>query len=213
MIKITAFDFEASSLTNGFPVSIGVVRYDGAMYHALVKPHADWLTPEYEWNPTSAQIHGYSIAHLQAHGKTPAQIVEELNELFPAEALASDAPAIDAAWLRTLVDAADAEAHFTVRRVDLGAVLSMIENEVGLRGDARREIDRLRLSMHTHNALSDAASWIAALQAVEAWAVGKDLRRAKAVFETWRERVGKHLAGQQMLSKYDGALRELAKGS
>jgi hypothetical protein len=211
MIRIIAFDLEASSLIRGFPVSIGVASSDGTLFHALIKPADAWLTPEYEWNPASAQIHGYSLEHLQAHGKTPSQIVEEMNELFPAEALASDAPSIDAAWLRTLVDAADAEAHFTVRRIDLGAVLTMIEDEVGMHGDARRDIDRLRGSMHTHNALSDAASWIAALEAVEAWAIGKDLRKSQAVFDNWRKRVRVFLTAQQVMSEYDGALRELAK--
>lgn len=211
MIRITAFDLEASSLTNGFPVSLGVARFDGTMYHALVKPHADWLTPEYEWNPASQQIHGYSIAHLQAHGKPPAQIVAELNELFPDEQFASDVPAIDTHWLRELVYAAGGGARFDVRRVDLGAVLTMLKDQVDMHGDARREIDRLRGAMHTHNALSDAASWIAALEAVEAWAEGKDLRKSEAVFQAWRERVGKHITGQLMLEKYDGALRELAK--
>jgi hypothetical protein len=88
----------------------------------------------------------------------------------------------------------------------------MTEDEVVMHGDARREIAKLRMSMHTHNALSDAASWIAALEAVEAWAAeGKDLRASARVFSTWKERVATHLAGQRVLTEYDAALRDLAK--
>jgi len=212
VIRIVAFDFEASALAHGFPVSIGVAKSDGTMYHALIKPDDEWLTPEYTWDPVAATMHGYSVERLRAEGLTPAQVIDELNGMFAGEAFASDAPAADFAWLRTLVDAADAEARFDVRRVGLDAVQTMIEDEVAMHGDARREISRLRGQMHTHNALSDAASWIAALEAIEAWsAEGKDLRASVRVFQKWKEHVATHLVGQRVLTQYDAALRDLSK--
>ncbi len=212
MIRIVSFDFEASSLKNGFPVSIGVARSDGALYHALVKPHDDWLTPEYEWDPVAANMHRYTIEQLRAEGLPPAQILGEMNELFADEMLVSDAPALDIYWMRELNYAAGGIARFDVRRVGIDAVLTMIQDEVAMPGDARREIAKMRASMHTHNALSDAASWIAALEAVETWsAEGKDLRASMKVFETWKQRVATHLAGQRVMTDYDAALRDLAK--
>jgi len=212
VIRIVAFDFEASALAHGFPVSIGVAKSDGTMYHALIRPDDEWLTPEFTWDPIAANIHGYTIKRLRAEGLPPAQVVDELNALFADEMLASDAPAHDTNWMRELNYAAGGIARFDVRRVGLDAIQTMIEDEVAMPGDARREISRLRGQMHTHNALSDAASWIAALEAIEAWsAEGKDLRASVRVFQKWKEHVATHLVGQRVLTQYDAALRDLAK--
>lgn len=214
MIRIIAFDFEASALVDGFPVSIGVARSDGALYQALIKPHDDWLTAEFKWDPVAATMHGYSIERLRAEGTPPAQIVNEINVMFAGEMLVSDAPALDTHWMRELNYAAGGIARFDVRRVGLDAVLTIIQDEVDMHGDARREIAKLRASMHTHHALSDAASWIAALEAVEAWAAdGRDLRAAVKAFQKWHERVATRLAGMDVVREHDATLRELSKSN
>jgi hypothetical protein len=194
MIRVIAFDIEASALTDGFPVSIGVASSDGRLFHALIRPHESWVEPEYRWNPVAERIHGYSLEKLQAQGLPPAEVVAQLNEQFSGEMFASDAPPLDTYWMRELNYAAGGIAKFDIRRIGIDAVLTMMQDEVAMPIAARNEIERLRKRMHTHNALEDAASWIAALEAVDAWASeAKDLRAAEAVFKKWRDHVKGYL--------------------
>jgi hypothetical protein len=37
-----AIDFEASTLVDGYPVSIGIAASDGRMLYRLIKPHPEW---------------------------------------------------------------------------------------------------------------------------------------------------------------------------
>jgi hypothetical protein len=203
-------DLEASSLDNGFPVSVGIVSSDGRMFYAVIKPHSDWSTG-YRWSHQAERIHGFSRDHLAAHGWDAAAVVNDIRAMFGDEEFTSDAPWHDASWFNDLIRvsgiAYTPQRHRETTRVRLETLF----DELDVSSKARRAIIDMRHEMRTHHALSDAASSIAVEQAARAWVDSKELRACRAVFEGWKKRVKIIAIGVEQMAKYSDALSELSK--
>ncbi len=180
-------DIEASALFGGYPISVAIVRENGAMLYALVRPEIEWIDHG-RWDSNAEQLHGISLERLKAEGRPAREIVEEINESFGGW-LHSDAPAHDLRWLQELRDAAGI--HLTANVV--GRELKTILRELAKAAEMPRarfdEIFSLERASHNHHALYDAAAWIAACKAIERWRE----ERPAAVFTRWREQVDTYL--------------------
>jgi hypothetical protein len=181
-------DFEASSLIDGFPVSVGIASSDGSLFYAVIQPHAEW-DMGYRWDGNSEAIHGFTRENLQQHGREAAAVVGEMKSMFGDAAFMSDAPGHDKAWLDDLISVSSiAYAPKMYRSTpEMWMTTQFDEHRVEL--EAVLRINALRKSMHTHHALSDAASWVAADAATRVWVETNDLAACEAVFESYKQRV------------------------
>ena len=77
----TIIDIEASGFGSySYPIEVGVVKYDGERYCALIKPEPDWD----HWCDKAEAVHGISRDLLSEHGKSPRAIrVEKDQRPFP----------------------------------------------------------------------------------------------------------------------------------
>lgn len=188
MSQLIVIDFEASSLIDGFPVSVGIASSAGRLFYAVIKPHSEW-DMGYRWDPNSEAIHGLSREHLTQHGRDASIVVADMKAMFPDAAYMSDAPGHDKAWLDELISVSGVS--YTPRMFrstpEMWMTTQFDEHRVEL--EAVLRINELRKSLHTHNALSDAASWIAADAAARVWVETNDLQACDAVFESYKQRV------------------------
>jgi hypothetical protein len=207
---VIVIDFEASSLDNGFPVSVGIASSDGRMLYAVIKPNADWLTG-YRWSYKAQHIHGFELEYLQQHGRDADAVVENIREMFGNVEFTSDSPEYDNAWFNILIRASGADYKPKLNTITTRKRLDALFDELALTGDARRAIIEMREEMRTHHALSDAAASVAAAEAARAWPAGKDLRACRNVIERWKKHVKVIGIGVEQIAKYSEALNELAK--
>ncbi len=210
MSQLIVIDFEASSLIDGFPVSVGIASSDGRLFYSVIKPHSEWEMG-YRWDANAEAIHGFSRAHLMQHGREAAAVVAEIHAMFGDAAFMADAPGHDKAWLDELISVSGIDYKPKMYSATTRMWLDTLFDKLQLTGDSRREIITMREEMRTHNALSDAASSVAADEAARAWPSGKDLRDCRNVIEEWKRRVKVVIIGLEQIEKYDGALRELSK--
>lgn len=210
MSNFTVIDFEASSLIDGFPVSIGIASSDGRMFYAMIKPHPEW-DMGYRWDPNAEAIHGFTREHLVAHGREAAVVVAEIKSMFGDAAFTSDSPGHDNAWFQELISVSGIEYKPLMHRATTRMWLETLFDELDISSKARRAIIEMREEMRTHNALSDAASSIAADAAARAWPTNKDLRDCRNVIESWKKRVKVVVIGLGVIEKYSDALNELSK--
>jgi len=180
-----AIDFEASSLVDGYPVSVGIAASDGRMLYRLIKPHPEWEAMR--WSPVSEQIHGLSQDQLAAIGIEPSRLMEELNEVFAGETLVSDNPPFEWQWLQVLVEYAG-PAHFSLSTVSASEILTTTASARSMPIPILRAIERAISRMARHNALLDAAAWIAGHAAVDKWAPVTTEAEIDAVFDDWEAR-------------------------
>ena len=210
MSAFVVIDFEASSLIDGFPVSVGIASSDGRMFYSVIRPHSEW-DMGYRWDGNAEAIHRLSRAHLVEHGRDAAAVVAEIRTMFGDAAFTSDSPGHDNAWFQELISVSGLDYKPLMHRATTRNHLDALFNELNLTGDARRAIIEMREEMRTHNALSDAAASVAAEEAARAWPAGKDLRACRGVIEEWKRRVKVVVIGLGVIDKYDEALRDLAK--
>ena len=189
MSQLIVIDFEASSLIDGFPVSVGVASSDGRMFYALIRPHAEW-DMGYRWDYNSQSIHGFSREHLVSHGREVSVVVADLKNMFGDDvAFMSDAPGHDKAWLDELISVSGIAYAPRMFRATPEMWMTTLYDEHRVELEAVLKINELRKNLHTHHALSDAASWIAADAAVRVWIESNDLQKCEAEFEEWKQRV------------------------
>jgi hypothetical protein len=187
--QFTVIDFEASSLIDGYPVSVGIASSDGRLFYSMIKPHPEW-DMRYRWDGNAQAIHGFSREHLVAHGREAAAVVADMKSMFGADvAYMSDAPGHDKAWLDELISVSGISYTPKMYRSTPEMWLTALYDEHRIELEAVLKINELRKILHTHNALSDAASWVAAEAAVRAWIETNDLQACEAVFEAWKQRV------------------------
>ena len=188
MSQFIVIDFEASSLVDGFPVSVGIASSDGQLFYALIKPHDEW-DMGYRWDGNSQSIHGFSRAHLQQHGREAAVVVNDMKSMFPDVAFMADAPGHDKQWLDELISVSGIAYASRMFRATPEMWMTTLYDEHRVELEAVLKIKELRANMHTHNALSDAASWVAADAAARVWVETNDLQKCEAVFESYKQRV------------------------
>jgi hypothetical protein len=210
MNPFTVIDFEASSLVDGFPVSVGIARSDGQLFYALVKPHAEW-DMGYRWDPNSEAIHGLSRQHLMQHGHEAAAVVADMKNMFGDAAYMSDAPGHDKNWLDELISVSGITYAPRMYRATTEMWMTTLFDEHRVETNVVLKIKELRAKMHTHNALSDAAAWVAAEEAVRVWCDTHDLAACEAVFAKWKKHAQVIVIGVEQIEKYSEALNELSK--
>jgi hypothetical protein len=180
-------DIEASALVGGYPIAIGIARADGAMLHTLVRPEPEWIEHG-RWDPNAQHLHGISLDRLKSDGRPARDIVEEINARC-AGWLHSDAPSHDLRWLQELRDAAETELNANV----VGREVETILRELAEANETPRarinEIFNLERASHNHNALHDAAAWVAVREAIVNWRE----EEPTSVFARWKDRVNSYL--------------------
>jgi hypothetical protein len=210
MNTFTVIDFEASSLIDGFPVSVGIACSDGRMFYAMIKPHPEW-DMGYRWDPNAEAIHGFTREHLVAHGREAAVVVADIRAMFGDAAFTSDSPGHDKNWFDELISVSGIDYKPKMYSATTRMWIETLFDELDISSKARRAIIEMREEMRTHNALSDAASSVAAEEAARAWPAGKDLRACRNVIESWKNRVKIIAIGVEQMAKYSEALNELSK--
>ena len=183
-------DFEASGLIDSYPISVGVAAGDGRLYYRLIKPEPDWDTMR--WDPRSEQVHKLTREVIEAQGIRPKQVMAELNALFRDETLVSDNPPFEWRWLN-LLEAFGGRAAFRLSSIGAEAILTDAATDACIDASSLGTINRLRRTHATHNALSDAASWLAAAEAIAGWMPGTAEGEIEAVFADWCRRVEGYL--------------------
>jgi hypothetical protein len=180
-------DIEASALIGGYPIAIGIVCADGAMFYSLVRPEPEWIEHG-RWDPNAEHLHGISLDRLKSEGRPAREIVEEINERFSGW-LHSDAPSHDLRWLQELRDAAEIELRANVVGREVEPILRELAEANETPRARMHEIFNLERASHNHNALHDAAAWIAVRDAIVNW----QTEEPTAVFARWKDRVNAFL--------------------
>jgi hypothetical protein len=156
----TIIDIEASGFGRGsYPVEVGFVTADGALFCGLVCPEPDWL----HWDDGAEALHGISRALLQQHGKPARWMAEQLNARLRGQVVFCDGWGHDYTWLARLYDAVELRMSFKLD--DLRKLLS--EDEAA-RWKGVTEAVRARQQLTRHRASSDARVLQVALGEVKA---------------------------------------------
>jgi hypothetical protein len=95
-------------------------------------------------------------------------------------AFMSDAPGHDKAWLDELISVSGISYAPRMFRATPEMWMTTLFDEHRVETKAVLKIKELRAKMHTHNALSDAAAWVAADEAVRVWVETNDLAACEA---------------------------------
>jgi hypothetical protein len=141
-------DIEASGFGKGsYPIEIGFVGSDGALFCTLVQPPPDWT----HWDEQAAALHGIERALLFSHGKPVAWVAEQLNQRLAGQTVYCDGWGQDYPWLARLFDAADTTPAFKLE--DLRKLLTESQAE---RWHSVVTQVRGELAMGRHRASSDA---------------------------------------------------------
>lgn len=141
-------DIEASGFGRGsYPIEVGFVASDGALFCGLVRPEPDWQ----HWDATAEALHGISRALLLRHGHPARWMAEQINQRLRGQTVYCDGWGVDYPWLSRLYDAADLQPNF--RLDDLRRLLSEDEAQ---RWHAVADAVRRRQHLTRHRASSDA---------------------------------------------------------
>jgi hypothetical protein len=141
-------DIEASGFGLGsYPIEVGFVQPDGQTWCSLVRPQPDWQ----HWDPNAATVHNITREQLQISGRSPAEIVEVLNDRLRGLVVYSDAWAHDYTWLNRLYEAADRSPSFKLD--NLRALLT--DAEAARWHEVKREV-AASMSLERHRASADA---------------------------------------------------------
>ncbi|MFT7721493.1 MAG: hypothetical protein QM788_01465 [Roseateles sp.] len=141
-------DIEASGFGPGsYPIEVGFVAPDGALFCALVRPEPDWL----HWDAAAEALHGISRELLLRHGRPARWLAEQINQRLAGQTVYCDGWGQDYPWLARLYDAAGLSPAF--RLDDLRRLLSEPEAR---RWGGVTEAVRARQQIGRHRASSDA---------------------------------------------------------
>lgn len=141
-------DIEASGFGKGsYPIEVGFVDAEGALFCTLVQPEADWQ----HWDAEAEALHGIARPLLGTHGKSASWVAQQLNERLAGQTVYCDGWALDYPWLLRLFDAAGRAPTFKLE--DLRTLLSETQQA---RWDGLVSQVRSELSLGRHRASSDA---------------------------------------------------------
>ncbi len=141
-------DVEASGFGRGsYPIEIGFIEPQGAVFCALIRPAPDWL----HWDASAEALHGINRELLQRCGKAPLWVATEINTRLAGQVVYCDGWGHDYSWLARLFDSAGLVPSFQL--ADLRSLLSQ-DDEVCWQS----ALDQVRaeLKLHRHRASSDA---------------------------------------------------------
>ncbi len=151
-------DIEASGFgRNSYPIEIGFVLPDGRATCMLVRPAEGWT----HWDSHAEQMHGITRSTLAAHGRTPREVAQVLNQELGGLTVYCDGWAHDYAWLNALYEEADMRPKFHLESV--GKLLG--EHSLSQLDQARREA-MAEMGLRRHRASNDARALQRALMRV-----------------------------------------------
>lgn len=180
-------DIEASALVDGYPIAVGIARADGAMFYSLVKPEPEWI--EFgRWDEFAESLHSITLDRLKSEGRPAREIVDEINTRFSGW-LHSDVPGHDRRWLQELRDATEIELRANIVGREVETILRELADVTETPRARVHEIFNLERATRNHNALHDAAAWIAVRDAIARW----ETEEPTAVFAHWKDRVNTFL--------------------
>ncbi|MBI3347369.1 MAG: hypothetical protein HY020_09185 [Burkholderiales bacterium] len=152
-------DVEASGFGRGsYPIEVGFVSADGALFCGLIRPEPDWL----HWDDAAEALHGISRELLQTHGRPARWMAEQINVRLRGQTVYCDGWGQDYPWLARLYDAAGLQPSF--RLDDLRRLLNEQEAQ---RWRGVTEAVRQRQQLTRHRASSDARVLQLALDAIK----------------------------------------------
>jgi hypothetical protein len=141
-------DIEASGFGRGsYPIEVGFVAVDGALFCGLVTPEPDWL----HWDPSAEALHGISRELLGRHGRPVRWMAEQLNQRLAGQTVYCDGWGQDYPWLARLYDAAGMRQNFR-----LDDLRRLLDEQEAQRWRGVTEVVRQRQRLTRHRASSDA---------------------------------------------------------
>ncbi|MCE4556395.1 hypothetical protein [Pelomonas cellulosilytica] len=148
MQRPTIIDIEASGFGRGsYPIEVGFVAPDGALFCGLIRPESDWL----HWDGAAEALHGISRELLLEHGRPARWIAQQLNTRLAGCTVYCDGWGHDFTWLARLYDAVGLRPSFKLE--DLRRLLNEDEAQ---RWKSATEAVRARQALTRHRASSDA---------------------------------------------------------
>lgn len=150
-------DIEASGFGRGsYPIEVGFVLPNGEAWCSLVRPEPDWQ----HWEPSAAALHSISRESLMRHGRSPGEVVRQLNYRLQGLTVYCDGWAHDYAWMGRLYEAAGSQPSFR-----LHSLLALLKEAEMARWDALRQSVAARMGLRRHRASTDARvlqqTWLA----------------------------------------------------
>ena len=107
-------DIEASGFAaNSYPIEIGLVLPDGALFCTLIRPESDWT----HWDASAEAVHGITREVLHEHGRTALEVAADWNRLLHGMTVYTDSWYHDYNWLARLYDAAGCSPKFRLEDV------------------------------------------------------------------------------------------------
>jgi hypothetical protein len=144
----TILDIEASGFGRGsYPIEVGFVAADGALFCGLIRPEPDWL----HWDEGAEALHGISRELLQRHGRPVPWMAEQLNARLRGQVVYCDGWGHDYPWLARLFDAAGMRPSFR-----LDDLRRLLDEHEALRWRGVTEAVRARQQLSRHRASADA---------------------------------------------------------
>ena len=93
---------------DGYPIEIGFVLPDGAVYCSLVRPAPGWTA----WDPAAERVHRIPLPIVVKHGRDVVDVATQLNERLQGMTLYCDGWANEPARLGVLFEAAGLRPSF-----------------------------------------------------------------------------------------------------
>ena len=141
-------DVEASGFGKGsYPIEVGFVLPDGAMYCSLILPPAHWQ----HWDPKAQAVHHITRDALLAHGRPAPEVAQTLNHRLHGRTLYSDGWANDYSWLGLLFEEASMAPTFK-----LDNLRSLLDERQADAWHACKETVVAELQLPRHRASTDA---------------------------------------------------------
>jgi hypothetical protein len=144
----TIIAIEASGFGSySYPIEIGVAKGSGERYCALIRPQPEWE----HWCSKAQAVHGISRQLVEARGRCPQEICNELNHFLGDITAYSDAWTHDSAWLNRLFFAARINPRFHLSPIEIIAT----EAQLLTWDDAKQRLAK-QLDIKRHRASGDA---------------------------------------------------------
>jgi len=143
-------DIEASGFGRGsYPIEVGFVDHSNERYCSLIRPLPDWT----HWSADAERTHGISRQELLSQGRSPRDVVLELNEQLRGCQVYSDCWVVDHPWLLRLFFAVNIEPSFQLSPIEL----IMTEAQVEIWDEVHQQV-MAKSTLQRHRASADA--WI-----------------------------------------------------
>lgn len=141
-------DVEASGFgPDSYPIEVGVITAQGERFCRLIKPLTNWK----HWSEEAQALHGIERCTLMQHGKEPAEVCCQLNELLRGQTIYTDGWVVDYPWMIRLYEAAATTMAFRVSPLE--ALLS--EYQMTHWAEVRKKVFEQQM-LTRHRASSDA---------------------------------------------------------